>query len=222
MWRVLKNVIKRLKLIRNFKGIWAPKYYNLLLEALAQYIAVICSFFNELTQSGRVILLFWEWVQFVRFLMTRSLVISIMVWFLFVGILGIFIGALLTLYKKEKNRNLSPLFFLVLFLLLLMELLSESELDHIITHCLQYLNWVLRPSDVRENLLSFKTLEINDTRLFKVRFEDKNLIQVPEKIPIIIDPFIWIGDDLEIDTADKYKFELFEFYKNSKLKKLKL
>lgn len=145
-------------------------------------------------------------MDLIRLLMKESILITRIVYFLYLILLGIFdtiIGFLLGLYKREDDIN-------PFLLLLLLKIIYNNGFDDVL---LKYLHdFSLKTNTVKPfSKFSLENIEQIDPRPLKITF--KKLEQIPLPFLIIEDPFVFIDTEVLWDESTNYQFQLFKFYR---------
>lgn len=152
------------------------------------------------------------WMNFMRLLTNESILITGIVYFLyliFISIFSIIIGFLCGLHKHDDSTSIS-----ILLLLLKIIYSCNSQFNDILLR--------IEPSikiKVIEPFFRFppESIEKIDSSSLKVIFKEPEKISLP--FPIIEDPIL-IETNILWDEPVDYKFQLFEFYQsiNEKVK----
>lgn len=205
----IKRVIKALKIFRKkFKSIlkFKSNFQRLkdLLLIIWQNRFVWRSVMSEIMFLKNLINWVIAVINLIRLLMNESLLITRIVYFLYLillGVLGIIIGFLLGLYKREDEIN--PL--LLLFLLII--LYNYGFYDVL----LEYLHNLYLESNTGDicSKFSLKSIEQIDPRPSKITFKEPQ--QIPLPFLIIEDPLVVIDIEILWDESTNYQFELFKF-----------
>ena len=162
---------------------------------------------NEIFFLHNIIKWIIQLMNFIRFLMKKSLFITRIVYFLYWILLGIFviiIGFLLGIYKREDEIN-------TFLLLLLLKIIYNNGFDDVL---LEYLHDLSLETNTAETFSKFslKSIKQINPRPLKIIFKEPE--QIPLPFFIIKDPFVFIDTEVLWDKSTNYKFELFRFYRN--------
>ena len=196
---------------KKFKSILKFKHnFRLLKNVLPIFwetFLIFCSFMNEISFLHNIIKWIIQLMNFIRFLMKESLFITRILYFLYwilLGILGIIIGFLLGIYKREDEIN-------TVLLLLLLKIIYNNGFDDVL---LQYLHNLSLETNTSETFSKFslKSIEQIDPRPLKIIFKEPE--QIPLPFFIIEDPLVFINTEVLWDKSTNYKFDLFRFYLN--------
>ena len=119
------------------------------------------------------------------------------------GIVGIIIGFLLGIYKREDEIN-------TFLLLLLLKIIYNNGFDHVL---LEYLHDLSLETKTAETFSKFslKSIEQIDPRPLKIIFKEPE--QIPLPFFIIEDPLVFIETEVLWHESTNYQFELFKFYR---------
>jgi len=150
-----------------------------------------------------------EWKSLIRLLVTESVLITVSVYLILLGIFGVLLG--FRMYRPEDEVNETYLFFL----LLLLKIVYNNGFDDVLgIRFLEPSN--LEPSNIEEfSKFSLQVYEPSNSRpskLFLGEFVEKAPIPLP--FPIIEDPLIIIETEFFRKNPINYEFELFKFYRN--------
>lgn len=210
----INKVIKALKICRKkFKSILKFKRNFRLLKNLLlifwNIFLIFCSFVNEILFLNNIMNWVIQWTNLIRLLMTKSVFITRIVYFLYLillGIFGIIIGFLLDVYKREDEIN-------PFLLLLLLKIIYNNGFDDVL---LEFLHDLSLETNTVEPFYKFslKSIEQIDPRPLKITFKEPEQIPLPLPFSTIEDPLVFIDTEVLWDKSTNYKFELFRFYRN--------
>jgi hypothetical protein len=173
----IDEVIKALKISRNkFKSIFKFKYNFRLLKKLLpifwEAFKVAVSLIKEVFFVHNIIEFLIKWKQFILFLMSESVLITRVIYILYIillGLFGILLGFLLGVYRREDDIYI----FILLFLL---QILYNDGFDY----------GLLKPNKVDQfSKFSFKTIEQINPRPSRL------ILKEPDQIPL---PFLITED----------------------------
>jgi hypothetical protein len=222
---------KSLSLIYAFKGLFAAvkiflrkfksplkfkRNFRLLRKLLPifwQTFVVFCSLFNEIFFITKIRNWIIHWKNIIKFLMEEYILITGIVYglyLIFLGIFGLVLGILLHFYRQLRMpRNEDDIY--LFGLLLLLKILYSLGFNDILFSPVE--KFCLGSSESRniEKFLKFhsQVFEPNNLCPFKI-FLEKPVEKSEIPFPILKDPFIEINFVLEELT--NYEFELFQFY----------
>jgi hypothetical protein len=181
----INKVIKALKICRKkFKSIFKFKYNFHLLKKLLpifwEAFQIVFSLINEVFFVHSIIEFLIKWKQFILFLMSESVVITRVIYILYIillGLFGIILGFLLGVYKREDD-------IYVFILLLLLKMLCNNGFDY----------GLLKPNKVDQfSKFSFKTIEQINPHPSRLILKEPD--QIPLPFFIIEDPLVFIDTD---------------------------
>ena len=166
------------------------------------FILVFASVIKEVFFVHNIIEFLIKWKRFILFLMSESVLITRVLYLLYIillGLFGILLGFLLGVYSRNDD-------IYVFILLLLLKMLYNNGLDYV----------VLKPNKVDQfSKFSFKTIEQMNPRPLKITLIEPD--QSPQtQLPFLIikDLFVFIETEVLWDESTKYEFELYRFYQN--------
>ena len=200
----IDEVIKALKIFRNkFKSIFKFKYNFRLLKKLLpifwEAFQIVVSLINEVFFVHSIIKFLIKWKQFILFLMSESVLITRVIYILYIillGLFGILLGFLLGVYRRKDD-------IYVFILLLLLKMLYNNGFDYDL----------LKPNKVHQfSKFSLKTIKQINPRPSRLILKEPD--QIPLPFLIIEDPFVFIETEVLWDEPINYEFELFRFYRN--------
>ena len=197
-------MIKALKISRNkFKSIFKFKYNFRLLKNLLpifwEAFQIVGSLINEVFFVHSIIKFLIKWKQFLLFLMSESVLITRVLYILYIillGLFGILLGFLLGVYRRKDD-------IYVFILLFLLKMLYNNGFDFVL----------LKPNKVDQfSKFSLKTIEQINPRPLRLML--KKTDQIPLPFLIIEDPLVFIETEVLWEEPINYKFQLFKFYQN--------
>jgi hypothetical protein len=200
----IDEVIKALKISRNkFKSIFKFKYnfrqLKKLLPIFWEAFQIVVSLINEVFLVHSIIKFLIKWKQFILFLMSESVLITRVIYILYIILLSLFgmlLGFLLGVYSRKDD-------IYVFILLLLLKMLYNKGFDYDL----------LKPNKVDHFYkFSLKTIEQINPRPSRLILKQPD--QIPLPFLIIEDPFVFIETKVLFDESINYAFELFIFYRN--------
>lgn len=203
----IDEVIKALKISRKkFKSIFRFKYNFRLLKKLLpiflEAFKIAVSLINEVFFVHNLIEFLIKWKQFILYLMSESVLITRVIYILYIillGLFGILLGFLLGVYSRNDD-------IYVFILLLLLKMLYINGFDYVL----------LKPNEVDQfSKFSLKKIEQMDPRPLKMTLTELDQSPpIPLPILIIKDPFVFIETEVLWDKSTNYEFELYRFYRN--------
>ncbi len=203
----IDEVIKALKISRNkFKSIFKFKYNFRLLKKLllifSEAFKIAVSLINEVFFVHNIIEFLIKWKQFILFLMSESVLITRVIYILYIillGLFGILLGFLLGVYSRNDD-------IYVFILLLLLKMLYNNGFDYVL----------LKPNKVDQfSKFSLKKIEQMNPRPLKITLTKPDQSpQIPLPFLIIKDPFVFIETEVLWHESTNYEFELYRFYRN--------
>lgn len=207
----LNKVIKALKICRKkFKSILRFKHNFRLLKNLYpifwEIFLIFCSFVNEILFLNNIINWVIQLMNFIRLLMSESVLITRVIYILYIillGLFGILLGFLLGVYRREDEIN-------AFLLLLLLKIIYKNGFDEV---SLEYLHDLSLKTNTAEpfSKFSLKSIEQIDPRPLKITLKEPE--QIPLPFLIIEDPLVFIDTEVLWDESTNYQFELFKFYR---------
>ena len=207
----INKVIKALKICRKkFKSILRFKHNFRLLKNLypifSEIFLIFCSFVNEILFLNNIINWVIQLMNFIRLLMSESVLITRVIYILYIillGLFGILLGFLLGVYRREDEIN-------AFLLLLLLKIIYKNGFDEV---SLEYLHDLSLKTNTAEpfSKFSLKSIEQIDPRPLKITLKEPE--QIPLPFLIIEDPLVFIDTEVLWDESTNYQFELFKFYR---------
>lgn len=145
-------------------------------------------------------------MNFIRLLMSESVLITRVIYILYIillGLFGILLGFLLGVYRREDEIN-------AFLLLLLLKIIYKNGFDEV---SLEYLHDLSLKTNTAEpfSKFSLKSIEQIDPRPLKITLKEPE--QIPLPFLIIEDPLVFIDTEVLWDESTNYQFELFKFYR---------
>lgn len=137
-----------------------------------------------------------KWKQFILLLMSEYVLITKVVYVLYIillGLFGILLSFLLDIYKQNDDIYL-------FILLLLLKMLYNNVLDYVF----------LKSNKIDQ--FSLKTIEQINSRSSRLILKEPDQISLP--FLIIEDPLVFIETEVLWEEPINYKFKLFKFYQN--------
>ena len=164
---------------------------------------------NKILFFNNIINWLIQWRNLIQFLMEESVFITTIVYalyFILLGIFGIWVGFLLGIYRRKGEIDQIYLFFL----LLLLHIFSQKEFDDTL---LRDLSDSYRAANIAEPFekFSFEPLPQIESRSFKLILKETE--QIPQ-IPFPMSDDSFIDVDFMIETMEEprnYQFQLFQF-----------
>lgn len=211
----IDEVIKALKISRNrFKSIFKFKYNFRLLKKLLpifwEAFKIAVSLINEVFFIHNIIEFLIKWKQFILYLMSESVLITRVIYILYIillGLFGILLGFLLGVYSRNDD-------IYVFTLLLLLKIIYNNGFDDVL---LEYLHDLSLETSTAEpfSKFSLKKIEQMDPRPLKITLTELDQSPpIPLPLLIIKDPFVFIETEVLWDKSTNYEFELYRFYRN--------
>jgi len=195
----IDEVIKALKISRNkFKSIFKFKYNFRLLKKLLlifwEAFQIVVSLINEVFSVHSIIKFLIKWKQFILFLMSESVLITRVIYILYIillGLFGILLGFLLGVYRRKDD-------IYVFILLLLLKMLYNNGFDY----------GLLKPNKVDQfSKFSLKMIEQINQRPSRLIL--KELDQIESNYKIISDGFLLDVNELTTTNIEQ-GFVLYE------------
>ena len=209
----IDQVIKSLKISRNkFKSIFKFKYNFRLLENLLfifwKTFLIYCLLVKEILFLLNLFYWLIEWSNFIQSLMKEFVLITRIMYILYLillGLFGILLGFFLGVYRRENQLNKIYIFLL----LLLLQILYNNGVDDVLFEILRRRS--LEPCNIEQfSKFSLQVCEPSNSRLSKLFLgELVEKPQIPLLFPIIKNPLVVIEAKVFWKKPINYKLELF-------------
>ena len=208
---------KKFKSILNFKR--NLRLLKILSLILWKIFLIFGSFVEELLFLSNLKNWVIQWMNLIHLLMTESVFITRIVYFLYLILLGMFgmiIGFVLGIYTLGISSCEDEIKEIYIFLLLLfLQVLYNSGFDEVLLE--HFPNLSLGTKTIEPySKISLKSIEQINPHPLKITFKESEKMPLP--FLIIEDPYFFIETEVLWDESTNYKFRLFEFsrYVNQK------
>lgn len=207
--KIFKRKFRILKFRRNLQLL------KLLLLVLLSAFRIILSFVNEILLLSNIYRWIIQWRSFIQLLMTESVFITRVIYFLYlvlIGLFGLIIGIWLGIYQYVNEVELKAE-----LLLLLVQLFIIHRSETILLESLPNLFLEANTADLSLDF-PLKSIEQIEPRPPKIVFSEPKKRSFP--FPIIEDPYIFIEIEVIPDEKINYQFELWQLYRHENSKKI--